>query len=112
MAADRSNNDEALRRSLLTLAAVMAIVGIWTHSLNKIGVTYVVGMLGIAGILLPDWDFFDRDYSRWFFAVNEQEKNQALARRTRRRIYPLRVIGYSIVYCYGLYKWWNYVSTP
>ncbi|CAI0447684.1 unnamed protein product [Linum tenue] len=78
---NNNNNDAALRGSLIALAAVMAAVGIWTHSMRKVGVTYMVGMLGIAGILLPDWDYFDRDYSRWFYPVTEQEK-LALSRRS------------------------------
>ncbi|CAN0912179.1 Leucine aminopeptidase 2, chloroplastic [Linum grandiflorum] len=107
MEAENSNKDEVLRRSLITLAAIMVVVGIWTHSLTKVGVTYMVGMCGIAGVLLPDWDFFDRDYSRWVFPLNEQEK-QHLQLQSRRRIYPLRLIGYTIVYSYGFYKWWNF----
>ncbi|WOL02748.1 signal peptidase complex-like protein DTM1 [Canna indica] len=60
------DRDAALRRSLLALAALMVAVGIWTFSLTKILGTYAFGILGIAGILLPDWEFFDRDFSQWF----------------------------------------------
>lgn len=59
-------NDAALRFCLLALAALMAVVGLCTFSFKKVMVTYVYGILGIAGLLLPDWEFFDRDFSQWF----------------------------------------------
>ncbi|KAG6786278.1 hypothetical protein POTOM_007876 [Populus tomentosa] len=59
----------------------MVVVGIWTLSFKKVLVTYVLGVLGIAGVLLPDWDYFDRDYSRWFSFVSEQDR-LALAQRS------------------------------
>ncbi|KAF9687319.1 hypothetical protein SADUNF_Sadunf02G0081200 [Salix dunnii] len=52
----------------------MVVVGIWTLSFKKVIVTYVLGVLGIAGLLFPDWDYLDRDYSRWFSPLIEQEK--------------------------------------
>ncbi|OAY58134.1 signal peptidase complex-like protein DTM1 [Manihot esculenta] len=106
-----ANSDAALRISLIWLAAIMVVVGIWTQSLKKVMVTYVVGMLGIAGLFLPDWDFFDRDYSRWCYPITEEEKT-ALAQRSgfRSRISPLRWIVYAAVYGYALCKWWIYVS--
>lgn len=73
--------DGALRTSLIWLAAVVVIVGLQTQSWKKVWVTYVVGILGIAGLLLPDWDFFDRDYSRWFFPVTAEERAAVLAQR-------------------------------
>jgi uncharacterized membrane protein len=78
-------NDAALRTSLVWLAVVMVVVGIWTLSFKKVIVTYVLGVLGIAGVLLPDWDYFDRDYSRWFSFVSEQDK-LALALRSGFRL--------------------------
>ncbi|XP_044475086.1 signal peptidase complex-like protein DTM1 [Mangifera indica] len=108
-------NDEALRSSLIWLAVVMLIVGICTQSLKKMLVTYVVGVLGIAGILLPDWDFFDRDFSRWCYPVTAEERAFALAQRQvsllrRYRIYPVRLVVYTIIYGFALYKWWMFVS--
>ncbi|KAF2291553.1 hypothetical protein P3X46_028703 [Hevea brasiliensis] len=106
-----ANNDAALRASLVWLAAVMVVIGIWTHSLKKVMVTYIVGVLGIAGVLLPDWDFFDRDFSRWCSPISEEEK-AAFAQRSglRNRISPLRLVVYTTVYGYAFYKWWMYIS--
>ncbi|XP_021900556.1 signal peptidase complex-like protein DTM1 isoform X2 [Carica papaya] len=75
-------SDTALRLSMVWLAAVIVVVGIWTQSLKKMMVTYVVGMLGIGGVLLPDWDFFDRDFSRWCSPVTADEREAALAQRS------------------------------
>ncbi|GLT31140.1 hypothetical protein SLA2020_059000 [Shorea laevis] len=108
--------DAALRSSTVCLAVIMVIVGIWTLSLKKMMVTYMFGMLGIAGLLLPDWDFFDRDYSRWCYPVTTEERDRlaALAQRSRLRryrIYPVRVVVYTTIYAYGLYKWWELLSS-
>lgn len=67
-------NDAALRSALVWLAVVIAVVGLTTYSFKKMMVTYMVGMLGIAGILLPDWDYFDRDFSRWTTPVTGEER--------------------------------------
>ncbi|KAK3230887.1 hypothetical protein Dsin_002768 [Dipteronia sinensis] len=108
-------NDVALRSSLIWLAVIVVIIGMYTHSWKKIMVTYVVGILGIAGLLLPDWDFFDRSYSRWCYPITTEERAAVLAlRRTslfkRYRIYPLRVVAYTTIYGFALYKWWMFVS--
>ncbi|PKI73904.1 signal peptidase complex-like protein DTM1 isoform X1 [Punica granatum] len=107
-------DDTALRSALVWLAVVMAVVGLGTHSFKKMFVTYVLGMLGIVGILLPDWDYFDRDFSKWTTPVTGEERAAiASARRSglsRFRIYPLRLVIYTTVYGFGLYKWWQYVS--
>ncbi|XP_074263023.1 signal peptidase complex-like protein DTM1 [Silene latifolia] len=106
-------NDEALTRSLLCLAMVIIIVGISTHSFKKMLVTYFVGLLGISGVLLPDWDFFDRDVSQWTRPVTVDSISPAdVLRRgsTRFRFYPVRTIIYAVVYSFGLYKWWKYVT--
>ncbi|XP_065847041.1 signal peptidase complex-like protein DTM1 [Euphorbia lathyris] len=107
-----TNNDLALRTCLVWLAVLMAVVGIWTQSFKKVFVTYLVGMFGIAGVLLPDWDFFARDFSRWCSPMTVEEK-AALSLRSgfRKKISPLRVAVYSAVYGYGMYKWWRYVSS-
>ncbi|KAL5777195.1 hypothetical protein ACOSP7_010121 [Xanthoceras sorbifolium] len=108
-------NDAALRSSLLWLAVIMVIVGIYKESWKKMMVTYVVGLLGIAGLLLPDWDFFDRDFSRWCYPVTFEERAAALALRQtslfkRYRIYPLRLLAYTTIYGFALYKWWMFIS--
>ncbi|KAG6496482.1 hypothetical protein ZIOFF_044349 [Zingiber officinale] len=64
--------ESALRTSLLALAALMVAVGIWTFSLKKMLGTYAFGISGIAVILLPDWEFFDRDFSQWFTPMPAQ----------------------------------------
>ncbi|XP_020257436.1 signal peptidase complex-like protein DTM1 isoform X2 [Asparagus officinalis] len=58
--------DEVLRFCLVTLGALMLLVGIATFSFKKVTATYIFGILGISGILLPDWEFFDRDFKEWF----------------------------------------------
>lgn len=67
-------NDAALRNSLLCLAAIIVVVGICTQSVKKMMFTYVLGVLGIAGILPPDWDFFNREFSRWGYPVTAEER--------------------------------------
>ena len=42
--------------TLVVLAAAMVLMGL---------ATYGFVILAIAGVLLPDWEFFDRDYSKW-----------------------------------------------
>lgn len=74
-------NDAALKSSLVWLAVIMVIVGICTESWKKIMATYVVGLIGIAGLILPDWDFFDRDFSRWTCPVTAEERASILAQR-------------------------------
>lgn len=72
-------NDAALRSSLIWLAAVIVVVGISTRSLKKMMATYVVGGLGIAGVLLPDWCYFNRDFSRWTSPVTVEERASHIA---------------------------------
>lgn len=74
-------SDAALRSALVWLAVAMAVVGLSTHSFKKMMATYVAGMLGIAGILLPDWDYFDRDFSRWTTPVSGEERAAIAAAR-------------------------------
>ncbi|KAF7829941.1 signal peptidase complex-like protein DTM1 [Senna tora] len=106
-------NDAALRASLLSLAAVIVVVGIFTHSPMKMLATYAFGVLAIAAVLLPDWDYFNRDFSRWPYPVTAEERASHLSRSSgfsRFASSPLRLIAYGAIYGYGLYKWWDYVS--
>ncbi|XP_061345962.1 signal peptidase complex-like protein DTM1 [Gastrolobium bilobum] len=107
-------NDAALKTSLLWLAAVILVVGICTHSFKKMMATYVLGVVGIAAILLPDWDYFNRDFSRWAYPVTSEEREASLLTQPsgflRFANSPLRVIAYGVVYGYTMYKWWEYVS--
>ncbi|KAG2699107.1 hypothetical protein I3760_07G177000 [Carya illinoinensis] len=107
-------NVAALRYSLVCLAAILVVVGVTTQSFKKMMATYLVGVLGIAGVLLPDWAYFDRDFSRWTSPVTAQERASHVALRsgsTRFRIYPLRTAIYTTVYGLALYKWWIFVSS-
>ncbi|KEH34933.1 putative microsomal signal peptidase 12kDa subunit [Medicago truncatula] len=107
-------NDAALRTSILWLAAVILVVGICTYSFKKMFVTYVLGLVGISGVLLPDWDYFNRDVSRWPYPVTVEERSAASLSHgsvfLKFTCSPLRVIVYSVVYGYSIYKWWKYVS--
>ncbi|KAM1014062.1 hypothetical protein ACFX13_044748 [Malus domestica] len=108
-------NDAVFRSSLVWLAVIMAVVGIYTQSFKKMILTYVVGVLGIAGLLLPDWGYFDRDFSRWTSPVSFEERAYEIAQRsgliTRFRKYPMRLVAYATVYGFALYKWWMFIST-
>jgi len=68
------SNDAVLRTSLLWLAALILAVAVFTHSFKKMMVTYVFGVLGIAALLLPDWDYFNRDFSRWPYPITAEER--------------------------------------
>ncbi|CAL9110574.1 unnamed protein product [Musa textilis] len=106
--------EAALRRSLVALAAVMAVVGIWTFSPKKALVTYACGILGIAGLLLPDWEYFDRDLSQWFTPMPSRSTAAAADRApgsSRFHLYLLRVLVMSLTYGFGLYKWWMFISS-
>ncbi|KAF4360368.1 hypothetical protein F8388_019454 [Cannabis sativa] len=67
-------NDTGLRSGLIWLAAVVAVVGVCTLSFKKIVGTYLVGVVGLAGVFCPDWAYFDRDFSRWIHPVTADER--------------------------------------
>ncbi|KAF5184869.1 signal peptidase complex-like protein DTM1 [Thalictrum thalictroides] len=71
--------------------------------------TYVFGILAISGILLPDWEFFDRDFSQWVYPMSADNDSAQNPRSKRFRFYPVRVVLYTTIYSFGLYKWWMYV---
>lgn len=75
-------NDAALRSALVWLAAVVVVVGTCTLSFKKMVATYVVGVAGIAGVLCPDWGYFDRDFSRWTHPVTAEERASHVAQRS------------------------------
>lgn len=75
-------NDAVLRSSLIWLAAIILVVGICTQSFKKMMATYVVGVLGIAGVLLPDWGYFNRDFSRWTSPMTAEERAAQIAQRS------------------------------
>ena len=82
-------DDALLRSSLIWLAAVIVLVGLYTHSFKKMMVTYLMGLFAIAGILLPHWDFFDRPFSQWLspFSVDAMDSNPP-HRSTSKRFFP------------------------
>ncbi|XP_074566799.1 signal peptidase complex-like protein DTM1 [Curcuma longa] len=102
--------ETALQTSLLSLAALMAVVGICTWSVKKMLGTYAYGIVGIGGILLPDWEFFDRDFSEWFKPMTVR-RNDADSGNWRFKLYPLRVTMLTLIYSFGLYKWWMFISS-
>ncbi|KAL8215564.1 hypothetical protein R6Q57_022401 [Mikania cordata] len=105
-------DDAALRRSLICLAALMVFIGLYTYSLKKMMVTYLFGMFAIAGIVLPDWEFFDRPISQWTSPLSvPQMLPHTPPSPTRFRFYPIRTIIYTTIYGYGFYKWWTYISS-
>ncbi|KAG8079685.1 hypothetical protein GUJ93_ZPchr0007g4456 [Zizania palustris] len=75
--------DKLLQRSLVALAGVVVITGVVTASLWKAAVTYGFGILAIAGVLLPDWEFFDRDYSQWITPMPASRRTAAAAAADR-----------------------------
>lgn len=99
--------DAVLQSSLVLLAATVLAIGIYTGSLNKMIATYFLGMFGIAGILLPDWEYFDRQFSQWFSPVSVDSRNANSSARFK--IYPIRLGVYTIVYGFALYKWWMFI---
>ncbi|KAL5705242.1 hypothetical protein ACHQM5_023572 [Ranunculus cassubicifolius] len=105
-----ATNDAVLRSSLVCLGAVVLLVGVYTYSFKKMFATYCFGILAIAGILLPDWDYFDRDFSQWVYPMSITDTDQTQKDRSKRfRMYPVRLILYSLVYSFGFYKWWMFV---
>lgn len=82
-------NDAALRSALVWLAAIIMVVGLWTLSIKKMMLTYIVGMFGIAAILLPDWVYFDRDFSMWTTPVSAEERASQISSTTRSDFYFL-----------------------
>ncbi|XP_076928821.1 signal peptidase complex-like protein DTM1 [Bidens hawaiensis] len=104
-------DDAALRKSVVCLAAIMVVVGLYTYSFKKMMATYIFGMFAIAGIILPDWEFFDRPVSQWTSLSVPQMLPLSPPTPTRFRFYPIRTIVYTIIYGYAFYKWWVYIST-
>ncbi|XAR62157.1 hypothetical protein NMG60_11016798 [Bertholletia excelsa] len=109
-------NHAMLQSSLVWLAAIVVATGIYTQSMKKMIATYLLGMFGIAGFLLPDWTFFDRHVSQWFSPVSVDDAAAHSAQTpkptfSRFRVYPLKLLLYALVYGSALYKWWVYVSS-
>lgn len=63
-------NDAVFRSSVASLAVIVVIVGLYTFSLKKMLATYLFGMFAVCGVILPDWEFFDRSFSQWCTPIN------------------------------------------
>ncbi|KAA8538088.1 hypothetical protein F0562_027696 [Nyssa sinensis] len=106
-------NDAAFRSSMVWLAAIVLLIGLYTQSFKKMLGTYLFGILAIAGVLLPDWEFFDRDVSHWCSPLYVDDMASLSAHKstpTRFRFYPVRLVVYSAVYGFALYKWCIFIS--
>ncbi|RAL47029.1 unnamed protein product [Cuscuta campestris] len=107
------NPDAVLRLSLCWAAAAVLFTGIYTHfSFKKMAATYIFGMFAVGGLILPDWEFFDRSVSEWFSPVTSSSHESSTAKQaapSRFRMYPARVALYTVVYGVAFYKWWVFV---
>ncbi|MQL80061.1 hypothetical protein Taro_012499 [Colocasia esculenta] len=106
--------ETVLRRSLVCLGAAVCLVGLSTFSFKKMIATYAFGILAICGVVLPDWEFFDRDFSEWFSPMPADRPSAGAAAvpdDIRFKFYPLRVALFVAVYSFGLYKWWSFISS-
>ncbi|XP_058096819.1 signal peptidase complex-like protein DTM1 isoform X4 [Magnolia sinica] len=103
-------DDSVLRYSLVLLGAVVLGIGMCTLSFTKMIATYVFGLLAISGLVLPDWEFFDRDFYQWLSPMPARDPSTPAYRPARFRIYPMRLVLFTTVYGFGLYKWWNFIT--
>ncbi|XP_008782155.2 signal peptidase complex-like protein DTM1 [Phoenix dactylifera] len=105
--------DGALRSSLVALLAAVLLVGACTFSFKKMMGTYFFGLLGISGILLPDWEFFDRDFSRWVTPMPARRRppSDRAPDAGRFKFHHLRVTVIATIYGFGLWKWWMFVTS-
>ena len=102
-------NDAVLRSSLIWLAAIIVVVGINTQSFKKMMGTYLVGVLGIAGVLLPDWGYFSRDFSRWTSPVTAEERASQIAKgsESKRLVSSFLYVTshYNFFFFFGIKVW-------
>ncbi|OUZ99348.1 Microsomal signal peptidase 12kDa subunit [Macleaya cordata] len=78
-------NDAILRSSLICLGVLVLVIGFYTYSFKKMFVTYVFGLFAIAGALLPDWEFFDRDFSQWTSPMPADNNDTNSSQRSQSR---------------------------
>ncbi|KAL2468100.1 peptidase [Forsythia ovata] len=108
-------DDVVFRSSMIWLAAIILLMGLYTQSLQKMVATYFFGMFVICGVLLPDWEFFSRSVYQWctpvtILDVGSQSTDQKPSSPTRFKIYPVRLVVYTSVYGFAFYKWWKFIS--
>lgn len=70
--------------------------------------TYVLGVVGISGVLLPDWDYFNRDFSRWGYPITAEERASHLAQGSG----FLRCKPLSLSYIYNNFIHFMYIICP
>ncbi|KAL8489198.1 hypothetical protein ACS0TY_024721 [Phlomoides rotata] len=99
-------NDDVLRKPLVSLAAITVFTGVYTQSLKKMGATYLFGMFLICCIALPDWPFFNRPLSQWRTLNTLDAANHS---QSRLKLYPVRLLILTAVYASAFYQWWNFV---
>ncbi|KAM3283401.1 signal peptidase complex-like protein DTM1 [Capsicum chacoense] len=104
------NVEKHMQLSAACLAIIIVMTGLYSQSLRKMVVTYFVGMLGIIAVLLPDWESFDLSVSHWCNPLKVDEFTDESCRPFRFKFYPVRMTIFTIVYGFGLYKWWTFVS--
>ncbi|KAL7127756.1 hypothetical protein ABFS83_14G272700 [Erythranthe nasuta] len=104
-------NDAVLRICLIWLAAIMVLTGMYTQSLKKTAATYLFGMLAIGGVVLPDWNFFDRPLSHWCTLVSAGNDDDNGPTQSRMKLYPVRIVIYTAVYGFGFREWLNYIRS-
>ncbi|XP_078444169.1 peptidase [Wolffia australiana] len=106
--------EDVLRTCLVSLGAAVLAVGFFTFSVKKMIATYIFGILGISGIMLPDWEYFDRDFSQWLTPMPADSHSGpvgAFDQSSRFKFHPLRVTMLTAVYSFGIYKWWGYMAS-
>ncbi|KAI3460032.1 hypothetical protein Pfo_016695 [Paulownia fortunei] len=101
--------EAVLRASLVWLAAIVVLTGLYTQSLKKMAGTYLFGMLAIGGVVLPDWKFFDRPVSQWCTLVADDDDGPSQSAPARFKFYPIRLVIYTAVYGFAFCKWWNFI---
>ncbi|XP_059286333.1 signal peptidase complex-like protein DTM1 [Lycium ferocissimum] len=106
-----NNVDRNFQLSVACLATIIVFIGLYTQSLQKMVVTYFIGMLGIIGVLSPDWESFDQSVSQWCNPLKVDNLTFESDTSTRFRFYPVRVAIFTIVYGFVLYKWWMFISS-
>ncbi|XP_009413547.2 signal peptidase complex-like protein DTM1 isoform X1 [Musa acuminata AAA Group] len=104
--------DAALQKGMVVIVAAVVVVGVCTFSLEKMLATYAVGIVGIAGILLPDWEFFHQDFPQWFAFMRARRATAGRCPASWRfRLYRLSSALITLIYAVGLFRWWMFVSS-
>ncbi|KAL4196176.1 hypothetical protein AMTRI_Chr04g182030 [Amborella trichopoda] len=103
--------EKGFELSVVCVGVVVCIVGLYTcFSLKKMVVTYATLLVLVAGVLLPDWTFFARDFSQWTTPMPlPRPIHHAPPSSPGFKIYPMRLAIFGVVYGFTLYKLWMYI---